>query len=58
MDIEAIFKFIAKNPPMALITGGLLFCLLGFFLKEAGLFIFGIILIAVGVGLHYMWLKR
>jgi len=29
MDIEAIFEFIAENPPMALICGGILCLILG-----------------------------
>ena len=46
MATIAIFKFIAKNPPMALIGGGILLLLLG---------LGGWILIVLGVILQVLW---
>ena len=45
------FQFIAKYPSAMLIAGGILFLLIN---KE----FIGMILIALGIGLHILWLRR
>lgn len=62
MDIEAIFQFVAENPPTALIVGGILFITLSVltitidpstteFLRTAGSWSIGL-----GVLLQALWL--
>ena len=64
IDFMAAFSFIAKNPPMACIVGGILFLLLsvlslasGNLLLSLPLLVLGIALIALGVFLHLLWLR-
>jgi hypothetical protein len=62
LRIEAIFKFIAKHPAMALVTGGILFVLLGAVLepiqKESSSILLGWApwLFAAGIILQVLWL--
>ena len=64
--IEVIFNFIAKNPPMACIVGGIFFITLytAIYLATKDLLTcsplggFGVLLIAIGILLHLRWLER
>jgi len=62
-NLSVIFKFIAKNPAMALICGGILFMLIGggALLINGGVAAFfiaaGICLLILGIFLHFAWLK-
>jgi len=62
LSIEAIFEFIAKNPPSILIAGGILCFILSVFISSIDsesahqLMNFGVLLVALGVILHIAWL--
>jgi len=62
VTVSAIFNFVAKNPPMALICGGVLLLVVSPFTKTlsptADYTILGGILIIVGVGLHILWIFK
>jgi hypothetical protein len=64
LDIEAIFKFINDNPPMALISGGVLFILAGAlflpFYPQSSEVLFSAApwLIVEGIALQILWLFR
>jgi len=47
---SSTFSFIARNPSAMLIAGGILFLLIG----QTGL---GLLLIALGIALHLLWLR-
>jgi hypothetical protein len=50
-DAKVDFSFIAKNPATILITGGVLFLLIG---KEG----WSVFLLGLGILLHLIWIKR
>ena len=62
MSLEAIFKFIAENPPTALVVGGILFFLVGAFFAPVSPITANILLsvapwlIGLGVVLQILWL--
>jgi hypothetical protein len=62
MDIEAIFQFVADNPPSAMIIGGILLIVLSVFTAPVDSnttgFLRGIALLLVGLGflLQVLWL--
>jgi len=64
MDIEALFEFIAENPPMALICGGILCLILGaisfpFYPETANILLSWVPwLIGGGFILQILWLFR
>jgi len=64
MDIEALFEFIAENPPMALICGGILCLILGaisypFYSEIANILLSWVPwLIGGGFILQILWLFR
>jgi hypothetical protein len=64
LKIEAVFKFYAKYPAMALVTGGILFALVGAILepiqKESSsiLLEWAPWLVGLGIILHVLWLFR
>lgn len=56
MAIEMVFKFIGKNPSTMLIGGGILFLLLSPVIPPFAAL--GVVLIAIGILLHALWLRR
>lgn len=62
LTIEAIFEFIAKNPPSILIAGGILCFILGALISPTNpesarqLTDFGMWLVGLGIVLHIIWL--
>jgi len=62
MDVEAIFEFVADNPPMGLIAGGILLIVLSIFtgLVDINTTEFlrtvGLLLIGLGFILQVLWL--
>ena len=53
--VKANFNFNPKSGPGILITGGILFILVGVLMSKGELTFFGIILIAAGIGLSLHW---
>lgn len=62
MDVEAVFEFVADNPPMAMIVGGILLIVLSIFTEVVNmsttefLRTIGLLLIGLGFILQVLWL--
>jgi len=62
MQLNAVFKFVAKNPPMALVAGGILLKLVVFIFSPipnmavTSLDSTGDLCIGAGIGLQILWM--
>jgi len=62
MQLNAVFKFVAKNPPMALVAGGILLKLVVFIFSPipnmavTNLDGTGDLCIGAGIGLQILWM--
>ncbi len=54
-NVEVILKIVAKNPPMALIGGGIILLILS--PAATGFWVGGWILIILGIFMQIMWLS-
>lgn len=62
MAVSAMFNFIAKNPPMALICGGVLLLVVSPATKtmsaSADYSLLGVVLIGFGIVLNLLWIFK